>query len=383
MKSNLRNALVLLVVAALMAAAGGCGGSGGGGGSGELTVAPSSLALNVGGIGTLTAENYEGELTWKSLDESVAAVTGDGAAGTVTAIGEGRTSIVVTDGSGATAECAVAVASGFSIPPTNGNWADVADTSWYRGYRGGANYEISTAEQLAGFAKLFSEGETIFDTITLTSDVNLSGREWTPILGFFGTFNGNGHIISGLTITRGGPGHLGLGLFRANFGTLKNINLEDVYISSSESYTGGLVGWNDRGGTIESCTISGNVSSTDTNTGGLVGRNEGTIESCTTSANAVGTSNVGGFAGMNYGTIESCTTSANAVGTSNVGGFAGMNYGTIKSCTASGSVAGGDRGGFVCVNMYGTLVNNRNNTGITPAIGRDTRKSPPGPSDDI
>jgi hypothetical protein len=181
----LRNALVLLAVLALMIAAGGCGGSGENGGveeneeGTELAVTSSSLLLSAGRSWRLTAENYEGELAWETLDESVAAVTGDGAAAIVAAIGEGRTSIVVTDGSGATAECAVAVTSGFSILPTNGNWADVADTSWYTS--GVTDYEISTAEQLAGLAKLVndkrvSSKENYFygTTFTLTDNIVLS-----------------------------------------------------------------------------------------------------------------------------------------------------------------------------------------------------------------
>jgi hypothetical protein len=93
----------------------------------------------------------------------------------------------------------------------------------------------------------------------------------------------------------------------------------------------------------------------------------------------------GGIVGYNYNGIitENCTASGNVSSNYYAGGFAGVNNGTIEYCTASGNVSSSFyAGGFIGRNS-GTTTNNRNNTGVSPAIGRDDRKNPASPSDDI
>ena len=89
-------------------------------------------------------------------------------------------------------------------------WAEAADTIWYDA--NSSSYTITTAEQLAGLAELVNEGKSFSGkTITLGADIDLAGKEWTPIgqyLGanstsyFSGTFDGAGNTISGLKITQ-------------------------------------------------------------------------------------------------------------------------------------------------------------------------------------
>jgi hypothetical protein len=272
------------------------------------------------------------------------------------------------------------------------------DTSWYS--PDATEFTIKNAAELAGLAAIVNTGVNFSGkTIRLVSDINLAGREWTPIgiarnkalYPFYGTFDGGGGTIVDLTIngTVEYPG-----LFGINYGTLKNIRLADVnidaYSSDYASAAGGLVGYNE--GTIESCTASGSVSSSSSRTGGLVGENRGTIEDCTASSDVSSSSYAGGLVGWNnYGTIQNCTASGSVSSSSSAGGLVGSEVGgTITDCTASGkniiAESGGCKGGFIGL-VYGlgssNITNNRNETGISPAIGQDGRLTPAGPSNNI
>lgn len=96
--------------------------------------------------------------------------------------------------------------SGSSTGSTT-TWDDTTvDTSWYN--ESSNNFAISTAAQLAGLAKLVNEGNTFSGkNITLDANIDLGGKEWTPIgtsgKPFSGTFEGSGKTISNLKITRG------------------------------------------------------------------------------------------------------------------------------------------------------------------------------------
>ena len=93
-----------------------------------------------------------------------------------------------------------------------GTWGDYADTSWYTDHESNNEYHITTAEQLAGLAKLVNTdpGTTNFagKTFYLESDLDLSGHEWISIgtgsggtqskYSFCGVFDGQGHVISNL-----------------------------------------------------------------------------------------------------------------------------------------------------------------------------------------
>ena len=115
--------------------------------------------------------------------------------------------------------------------------------------------------------------------LKLTSDIALTG-EWTPIgssgtLAFGGTFDGDGHCISGMTITDSTLGYVGLFGYTLNGVVIQNVHLTDVSINISDAaqnvYAGALVAFikNNTSGTassiIDGCTVSGSISITTAN----------------------------------------------------------------------------------------------------------------------
>lgn len=144
---------------------------------------------------------------------------------------------------------------------------------------GQGNYTVTSAEGLKNIAKLVNEEWNLSIDITLTSDIDLSGIDWTPIgidynHRYAGTFDGNGKTITGLTVTTSDQyaglfGHIGSG------GTVKDVTLEEVKIESNNdmSAVGGVAGTNDCG-TLTACYhANGTVSGPDGTTGGVTGRN--------------------------------------------------------------------------------------------------------------
>jgi hypothetical protein len=294
--------------------------------------------------------------------------------------------------------------------PSSDTWDGTVDTSWYSPNQ--AEFIISTAEQLAGVAKLVNDGIDNFygKTITLAVNIDLAGGKWTPIGDsdthpFAGRVDGGRGAIMNMVIESSSS--FNVGLFGTSEGTLLDIHLTNISISASSpsgsdySYAGGLVGQN--GGTITDCEISGSISFSSSvgnisAAGGLVGFNKGTIEDSTTSVNvsissATSSTRAGGFVGQNSGTIRGCEASGNVAASSVAdsaiaGGFGGANdIGTITNCIASGREISAtsdilaERGGFLGGTYRGTFTGNRNNTGVSPAIGGDGRIG--GPSDDI
>ena len=139
---------------------------------------------------------------------------------------------------------------------------------------GQGNYTVTSAEGLKNIAKLVNEEGKTDINITLTDNIDLTGIDWTPIGTSFsnsytGTFDGGNHTITGLTVT-GSNDYAGLFGDIDENGTVKNVVLEGVQITSDNSsgYAGGVAGnsW----GTIENCSVSGSVSGT-TFAGGVVG----------------------------------------------------------------------------------------------------------------
>ena len=187
--------------------------------------------------------------------------------------------------------------------------------------------------------------------ITLTADIDLTGKNWTPIGTSFsnkytGTFDGGGHTIKGLTVTTNDQF---VGLFGSigYAGTVKNVMMEDVQITSNPSsgFAGGVAGYSD--GTIENCSVSGSVSGT-VYVGGVVGAQwEGSITGCSSSATVKGMVYVGGVVGQPNGntiTLTACYATGNVIieiaPKKNIagGGLVGMNAGSILACYATGNV---------------------------------------------
>ena len=238
---------------------------------------------------------------------------------------------------------------------------------------GQGNYTVTSAEDLKNIAKLVNEQWNLGINITLTSDIDLSGIDWTPIgidynHRYTGTFDGGGHTITGLTVT-GSDQYVGLFGYIGSGGTVKNVTLKDVKIESNHSsgYVGGVAG--DSWGTIENCSVSGSVSGT-TFAGGVVGSQwGGSITGCNSSATVKGVIFAGGIAGeTNSGaSLTGCyatddvTVENDGTNNSHAGGVVGYNGGgTLTACYATGSVTGSGSGtiyvgGVTGSNNLGTL----------------------------
>jgi len=231
------------------------------------------------------------------------------------------------------------------------------------------SYTVTSADGLMNIAKLVNGGKTDIN-ITLTADIDLTGKDWTLIGTSFsnkytGTFDGGGHTIKGLTVTTNDQF---VGLFGSigYAGTVKNVMMEDVQITSNRSsgFAGGVAGYSD--GTIENCSVSGSVSGT-VYVGGVVGAQwNGSITGCSSSATVKGTVYVGGVAGQTNGgaTLTACYATGNVIieiaPKNNIsgGGLVGMNGGKgVRACYATGNVTstGSSTGN---VHIFGLLGDN-------------------------
>ena len=205
------------------------------------------------------------------------------------------------------------------------------------------SYTVTSADGLMNVAELVNGGKTDIN-ITLTADIDLTGKNWTPIGTSFsnkytGTFDGGGHTIKGLTVTINDQF---VGLFGSigYAGTVKNVMMEDVQITSNHGsgFAGGVAGFSD--GTIENCSVSGSVSGT-VYVGGVVGAQwNGSTTGCSSSATVKGTVYVGGVVGQTNGgaTLTACyatgnvTSTGSSTGYVHIGGFFGDNYTSVTAC---------------------------------------------------
>ena len=213
------------------------------------------------------------------------------------------------------------------------------------------SYTVTSADGLMNIAKLVNGGKTDIN-ITLTADIDLTGKDWTPIgtdydNSYKGTFDGGGHTITGLTFTTNDE-YAGLFGWLNRAGTVKNVVMEGVQITSNQIYggsIGGVVGFS--WGTIENCSVSGSVSGT-VYVGGVVGAQiGGSITGCSSSATVKGTVDVGGVAGQtnSSATLTACYATGNVIiemdPKKNIAGgsLVGMNAGSsLLACYATGNV---------------------------------------------
>ena len=210
------------------------------------------------------------------------------------------------------------------------------------------SYTVTSADGLMNVAELVNGGKTDIN-ITLTADIDLTGKDWTPIgTGtrnlYSGAFDGGGHTIKGLTVTTNDQ-FVGLFGYLNRAGMVKNVVMEGIQITSNHMFgcTGGVVGYS--WGTIENCSVSGSVSGTDC-VGGVVGSQKaGSIIGCSSSATVKGKHYVGGVAGEKWGTMTACYATGNvtleiASQKNNFGGgVVGLNGGSrVLACYATGNV---------------------------------------------
>ena len=261
---------------------------------------------------------------------------------------------------------------------TIGSWADGGGESGEAedlGYIYDSNtntYTVYNADGLMNIAELVNGGKSDIN-ITLDTDIDLTGKDWTPIgtdydNAYTGTFDGGCHTITGLTVTTNDQ-YAGLFGYLGNFGkfgTVKNVVMDGIQITCNHrlGYAGGVAGYSQ--GTIENCSVSGSVSGT-VYVGGVVGvQIGGSITGCSSSATVKGTLNVGGVAGQtnSSATLTACYATGNVIiemaPKKNIagGGLVGMNAGSsLLACYATGNVTStGSSTGYV--HIGGFLGNN-------------------------
>jgi len=182
---------------------------------------------------------------------------------------------------------------------------------------------------------------------------------------FTGTFDGNGHTISHLTIS--GRGYTGLFCYLDPSAEVRDLGVVDVNITGVGRAVGGLAGYT-RGALVTRCYSTGVVSSTGTAVGGLVGYNRGYMTHCFSEAKVHGTSySVGGLVGESWGTITGCYSNGAVSGTGMwVGGLVGGNYSSVTQCYSTGAVSGSsDVGGLVGLSSGGI---GRGDSGVTSSF---------------
>ena len=237
-------------------------------------------------------------------------------------------------------------------------------------------------------------------TVDLNTDLDLTGVDFAGIPTFSGTFDGNSHTISGLSLVDDGSV---TGFFRyiQADGVVHDLTIRGRSMpSGSRTTVGGIVGSN--AGTLINCRFEG-VASGASIVGGIAGTNlsSGTINNCTTTGSVYGAHFIGGIVGENHGVVINCGNDANVnttvdqnevdlseltlndlIGTENaaditdIGGIAGTSSGVVRACLNRGTVGylhiGYNIGGIVgsqtgyvegCVN-YGTVYARKEGGGI-------------------
>lgn len=256
-----------------------------------------------------------------------------------------------------------------SVRAEGESWVDCAAT----GFAGGTGteedpYQISSAEELAYFAKTVNEGSDYCRKyVKLTADIDLGGKEWTPIgnssHSFQGNFDGDGHTVSGMKIS--GSQDL-VGLFgectRFNVNSaIKNITVKDSAIYGRK-FVGAIVGDAEEIN-IENCRSIANIINGETNVGGICGyfggNPGGKVSQCYNSSKVTGKMSAGGIAGMGDRCIaENCLNTGEITVTTTLylstsGGIFGTftdtkPSATITACVNLGKVSGGESfGGIV------------------------------------
>ena len=248
---------------------------------------------------------------------------------------------------------------------------------------------ISTVAELQAFATEVNNGAYDGKTnavVSLDADLDLTGVAWTPIGNenhdFAGTFDGQGHTISNITIGTADEPITGdiAGLFGVIEGTLKNLFLNKIAVNANAGYyVGGLAAY--AAGPIENChVVNLNMNAVAKGVGGLVGyeTSANSIDGCSVSGEITAKSgcwSVGGFIGsmgrnaqITYSGADVMVTAPKERGT-NVGGFIGKGNGdsnektVISNCYANGNVTGGAYIGGFAGGLWGLNIKNCYATG--------------------
>ena len=202
---------------------------------------------------------------------------------------------------------------------------------------GQGNYTVTTADGLMNVAELVNGGKTDIN-ITLDTDLDLTGKEWTPIGNYekqyTGTFDGNGKTITGLTFNQPETNNVGLIGNLGENGMVQDVKLDKVNIKANNN-VGGIVGTNN-GGSIIGCSVSGGISGVR-QVGGVMGwfTGNGIATACYHVGSVSGSEYVGGVAGnSSYGSLTACYHVGNVTGSQYVGGVTGIATGSLAKVIA-------------------------------------------------
>lgn len=232
----------------------------------------------------------------------------------------------------------------------------------------GTPYQISSAAELAYLAKMVNSGEPNENKyFELTADIDLGGKEWTPIgtsdNQFLGKFIGNGKTISNLTISGGDN----LGLFAYSNGEIRSVYLDNVDITTSlnAGNAGGVCAFNS--GIIDGCgVLSGAIRCASSNGGQLGGiskENSGTISRCFNNAAVKGATSAGiVYINRGNGVVQNCYNAGTIEGLISAGGIINNNYGKITTCLNFGVIIAEDvtyENGDVDIRGFGICVMNQ------------------------
>lgn len=248
--------------------------------------------------------------------------------------------------------------------------------------------EIGSVEDFMKFVEnCSSDSWSVDKTISLTTDLDLCSVDFGGIGYFDGTFEGNGHQISNVSLDKKGSNY---GFFRyiGELGTVNQLIVAgSIAASGSGENIGGIVGTNY--GTVKNCSFVGSVTGQN-RVGGIAGSNKatGSIVHGTSNAVVLATNDTGGIAGKNEGMISGCTNSSSVnveeletslnlgavdigslnltkrvVNRNNMGGIAGSSAGVISDCTNAGIIGFNHTGynvGGIAGSQSGTVLNCKN-----------------------
>ena len=269
------------------------------------------------------------------------------------------------------------------------------DTSWYDANTSATEFTISDSADLAGLAKLVNAGNNFSGkTIKLGADIDLNNQEWTPIgksgANFQGTFDGQEHIISNLTVNQ--PSKSDVGLFGyTTGGQVKNFTLHNVKV----------IGYLDVGA-VAGTPYTSKYSNIDVTgliqvegfsyVGGAFGKNayanitdvdvtgdEGSYVKADSVENGIAyrtyLGGLAGFMGEGNITVSGCNVKIDVTGsTCDVGGILGILHynNTMSNCTYAGSLTLTDPGEPEDTEfgaLVGTIYNGGGTTAVTTITG--------------
>ena len=223
-------------------------------------------------------------------------------------------------------------------------------------------YEITNATELQAMEDDLDANYELVSDIDASETAQFNdGAGFDPVgpsfnAKFGGSFDGNNHTITGLTIDRPTENRTGVIGVLDDEGTIRNVSIVDANITG-DLFTGGIVGTTD--GEVVSSSVTGTVTSSSNNAGGLAGSNDGLLRESSAQVTVTGKNQLGGLVGLSSGTIRksyatgSVSASGNRAG-NRVGGLVATNNNnaTVENSYATGAVAGDSKvGGLVGLNV--------------------------------